>query len=560
MNLNQFFPIILDLVGGLGLFLLGMKNMSEGVQNVAGNRLRRMIGLATDNRFLAIGVGTFVTCMVQSSSVSTVMTVGLVNSGFMTLKQAIGVIFGANIGTTITGWILTLKIGKYGLPILGAAAFFFIFSRNERIRYTGMAIMGVGMVFFGLELMSSGLKPIRGMPEFVEWFSKFQADSYFGVLKCALAGCVLTMIVQSSSATLGITMGLASTGIIHFHTAAALVLGENIGTTITAYLASLGATKNAKRAAYSHAIFNVLGVLWATALFSVLVKVVISVLGHDPDTMVMKDGAETFPYIMAAIAMTHSGFNITNTLLFVPLLTPLSKLVTRLVPDSDAKEIPHLQFLDAGTVATPAIAIVQSRKGVIAMGDHVLKMLGMLQTVLESKDPQPELEKKITKREKILDNIQKEVTVFLSDVLAGRVTHDVMDRARCHLRMADEYESISDYLAKVSKMLVKLRKNNLGLSDEARNELVDLNQRVTSYIQHITQAAIDDNHDIMPQAKQEGTEINRLVKTYRKAHLERLTNNDIPALKSLIYTDTLNAFRRMRDHGFNLAEALAGEK
>ena len=560
MEHNQFLPILLNLIGGLGLFLLGMKNMSEGVQNVAGDRLRRMIGLATDNRFLAIAVGTGVTCMVQSSSVSTVMVVGLVNSGFMTLKQAIGCIFGANIGTTITGWILTLNIGKFGLPILGTAAFFFMFSKNERVRYTGMAIMGVGMVFFGLELMSSGLKPIRGMPEFVEWFSRFQADTYFGVLKCALVGCVLTMIVQSSSATLGITMGLASTGIIPFHTAAALVLGENIGTTITAYLASLGATKNAKRAAYSHGIFNVLGVLWATALFSVIVKIVVSVLGHDPDMMVMKEGAETFPYIMAAIAMVHTGFNITNTLLFIPLLTPLAALVTRLVPDTGEKEIHHLQHLDPGTVATPAIAIVQSKKEVVAMGEHVAKMLGMLQTVLESKEPQPKLEKKITHREKILDNIQKEVTVFLSDVLAGRVTHDVMDQARCHLRMADEYESISDYIAKVLKMLVKLRKNELGLSDVARNELLDLNQRVTHYIATITTAAHENRTDIMTEARSEGAEITRTVKTYRKQHLQRLTDENVPALKSIIYTDTLNAYRRMRDHGLNLAEALAGEK
>ena len=243
-----------DVVAGLGVFLLGMKYMSEGLQTIAGRRLRTMIGAATSNRFMGMAVGTGVTCLVQSSSVTTVMVVGFVNAGFMTLTQAIGVIMGANIGTTITGWIIALKIGKYGLPIMGVAALVFAFAKKDRLKFLAMAVMGVGMVFFGLELMKNGFKPIRGMEEFESWFSVFQANSYFGVLKCAAVGCILTMVVQSSSATLGITIGLASTGVIPFHTAAALVLGENIGTTITAYLASIGTTTNAKRAAYAHVV------------------------------------------------------------------------------------------------------------------------------------------------------------------------------------------------------------------------------------------------------------------------------------------------------------------
>ena len=232
--------MVFGVLGGLGIFLLGMKNMSEGMQAIAGARLRKMISAVTDNRFMACGVGTFVTSIVQSSSVTTVLVVGFVSAGLMTLAQAIGVIMGANIGTTITGWILALKIGKYGLPILGAAALVFLFSKNERSRFTGMAVMGIGMVFFGLELMSSGFKPMRTMPEFVEWFSAFDASTYFGMWKCVFVGCLLTCIVQSSSATLGITMGLAVNGMIGFETAAALVLGENIGTTVTAVLASIG--------------------------------------------------------------------------------------------------------------------------------------------------------------------------------------------------------------------------------------------------------------------------------------------------------------------------------
>ena len=246
MESSLFFVIAAEVVGGLGVFLLGMKNMSEGLQAVSGDRLRKMISAVTSNRFMGVLVGLLVTCLVQSSSVTTVMVVGFVNSGIMTLMQAIGVILGANIGTTITGWILVLHIGKYGLPMLGIAAFFFLFSKKDRLRYIGMTIMGVGMVFFGLELMKNGFKPLRSHEEFSAWFHAFQATSYLGIIKCALVGCVLTMVVQSSSATLGITIGLASTGVIEFQTAAALVMGENIGTTITAWLASLGTTTGAK--------------------------------------------------------------------------------------------------------------------------------------------------------------------------------------------------------------------------------------------------------------------------------------------------------------------------
>ncbi|MFC1736947.1 Na/Pi cotransporter family protein, partial [Candidatus Hydrogenedentota bacterium] len=201
--------MIFGTLGGLGIFLLGMKNMSEGMQAIAGNRLRRLIGAITSNRFMATGVGVAATCLVQSSSVTTIMSIGFVNAGLMTLRQAIGVIMGANIGTTITGWILVLKIGKYGLPILGAAAFVHLFSKNERRRFIAMAIMGIGMIFFGIELLKAGVEPIREMPEFEAWFQKFQATSYGGVLLCALVGCICTLIVESSSATLAITMTLA---------------------------------------------------------------------------------------------------------------------------------------------------------------------------------------------------------------------------------------------------------------------------------------------------------------------------------------------------------------
>ena len=266
------FSILLDMlfmgVGGLSIFLLGMNNMSNGMQAIAGNKMRQLIRAVTNNRFMALGIGFLVTAIIQSSSVTTVMVVGFVNAQLMTLTQAIGVILGANIGTTVTGWILVLKIGKYGLPLLGFAGLYFLFCKNERNRYFARMVMGIGMVFFGLGLMKNGFKPIRSEPEFLSLFQAFSPETISGLLLCAITGAIVTGIVQSSSASVGIVMGMASTGVITFSASVALVLGMNIGTTITAFLASLGTNTNAKRTAYAHTFINVVGALIVLPFFS----------------------------------------------------------------------------------------------------------------------------------------------------------------------------------------------------------------------------------------------------------------------------------------------------
>jgi len=550
----------MPVVGGLGIFLLGMKHMSEGMQAVAGERLRHLIGSITSNRLVACAVGTLVTCMIQSSSVTTVMVVGLVNGGFMTLLQAIGVIVGANIGTTITGWILVLKIGKYGLPMLGLAALVYLFARREKFRYTAMAVMGVGMVFFGLELMAGGFKPLRGMPGFVEWFSRFSADGYLGVLKCAMVGCVLTMLVQSSSATLGITIGLAEAGMIPFHTAAALVLGENIGTTITALLASIGATTNARRAAVSHMIFNVAGVLWITALFPVYMKVVARVVGADPGVAVMASGGEVYPLMRQGIALTHSGFNVVNTIIFLPLIPLLARLVTRLLPEKREKETPHLTFLDVRMLSTPAIGIQQSFDEVVRMGEHVEKMLGMLREVVAQGKADPAKEKKLFHREEILDVVQKEIVEFLSSMLSGNISRDVIVEGRHQLRMADEYESVSDYIVTIMKLHLKLRQSGLSMSEEAASQLMDLHDRVTEYVRFVDTAVREGNRDMLSKARTQGDAITHVMKDYRQGHLARVEKNSCDPMTSMAFTDMLTAYRKIKDHVLNIAEALAGEK
>ena len=641
--MSQALEIIFQVCGGLGIFLLGMKNMSEGMQAVAGERLRKMIGAITNNRLMASGVGTLVTCIIQSSSVTTVMVVGMVNASIMTLTQAIGVILGANIGTTITGWILVIKIGKYGLPLLGISAFFYLFSKKDTIRFFSMFLVGLGMVFFGLELMKEGFSPITEMTGFVEWFHRFSPDSYLGVWKCVLVGAALTAIVQSSSATLGITIALALTGVIDYTTAAALILGENIGTTITAFLASLGAFTNARRAAYAHVVFNVIGVFWITLLFVPYTKMVsrvntwlevdnipvisvnngdhskikeyaqqyhieaslfythengeqINSQGHryehgtiyDKDGKVLKkdvayvlpqdfithmdhhditdlpsykqDGVE-YPFTGSAIAFTHSGFNIVNTLLFLPFIGFLAKFLIRLVPDKGVEK-PRLTYLNVRMLDTPAIAIEQSYKELIKMGHETQDMLRMFKPMLSNKEPNRQTAEQIFQKENDLDVIQKEIVEFIGDMMAGNITHEVMQDASSHLRMADEMESISDYIQGLLKLRLKMRNTNLQFSEGGLEDLISLHEKVEEYINLINKGIEqeDNTPEYFSEMRTKGLAVTNLMKECRERHLARVGNSEVNPLMSLIYTDMLTAYRRIKDHAYNIAEVLIGEK
>jgi phosphate:Na+ symporter len=545
-----------NVIGGLGIFLLGIKYMSEGLQTIAGNRLRTLIGAMTRNRLMAMAVGTGVTCLVQSSSVTTVMVVGFVNAGFMTLGQAIGVIMGANIGTTITGWILVLTIGKYGLPLLGISALVFRFSRREGLRYLAMATMGVGMVFFGLELMKNGFRPIRQMEEFSKWFVAFSADNYFGVLKCAMVGCVLTMIVQSSSATLGITIGLAATGVIRFEAAAALVLGENIGTTITACLASIGTTTNAKRAAYAHVIFNLTGVAWITTLFGPYLVVVKHFLGDGFTNLEELNPRQ----VTAAIAAVHTGFNVTNTLVFLPFTRRLADFLTRLVPERAYREPPHLTKLDSRLLTTPVIGVEQSRIEILRMADMLRKMLFRVGAIISSKAADDQSVKKVFHTEEVMDIMQKEVTIFLTDLLSASVTHDVADEARRLLRMADEYESISDYTANIVKLHLRLHESNLELSPIDRQNILELHQEVQDYVEMVKTGYEENHPEIVSKAHTRGDGVTHRIRELRNQHLVQVAQRHSEPLMTVIYTDMLNAYRRVKDHAMNVAEVVAGEK
>lgn len=559
MEISAFVSLVCELLGGIGLFLLGMKCLSDGMQAVAGSSLRRWIAAVTRNRFLALFVGVGVTCVVQSSTMVTVMTVGFVNSGIMTLRQAIGVIMGANIGTTLTGWILVLNIGKYGAAIVGVACFVYLFSKSDRWRYWGMAALGIGLVFFGFEIMKDACGIIKENPSFVQWFQQFQADSFIGVLKCAMVGCFLTVLIQSSTATLGITISLAFQGVISYETAAALVLGENIGTTITAFIASLGATANARRAALFHICFNLIGVCWVMLIFQWYIQGIQALVGGNVNEAVIVDDQTIYPRTTAAIAATHSLFSILNTMLFLPFVPLCEAILNRVIRARQIKERAQLTDLDTRLTETPILAIQQSRNEIEKMGDGCEKMLAWLGDLREQDTPDKDMGDRLKEREQIFDSVQEEVAVFVTDLLSNSLPHSVAAEARRQLSLADEFESVSDYLVSLDKFDRKLRRDGFRFTDSQRQDLRTLNERTLTYVRLVNESLLKGNRHVVRDTDAISKRIKSDIKQLRRKHLEDLSSGTIPPQVSVAFLAALNAYARVRDHLENIAETIASE-
>lgn len=538
---RMYLDIIFNVLGGLGIFLYGMDNMSSGMQKLAGQRLKKILALLTTNRVMAILMGMGVTMLVQSSSVSTVMTIGFVNASLLTLKQALGVIFGANIGTTITGWILVLNIGKYGLPIVGAGAILYMFLKGDRAKTKALTFMGLGMIFLGLQIMSNGLKPVRSMPEFVSMFHMFSADTYFGVVKVAAIGALITAIVQSSSATLGITITLAVQGLIDYPTAVALVLGENVGTTITAILATLNANVNAKRAAYAHTIINTLGVIWVTAVFPYYLKF-LSNFGNPEANITM------------AIATAHTMFNVTNVLIFTPFIGVMADLLTKIVKD-DGKKDDRVTKIDFLMLKTPSVVVGQTKTEILTMGKYIEEMFGTLDNIYVNNEFISE--EKVAQMRKIeddLDLFQKEITDANFVILNKNITDKMKMDTRNNLEVCDEYETISDYLMRVTNSLKKLQDNSIDLTDEEKSTLKEFNEDTRELFRNVNTAYALKNREILMKAI---TKANKITEKYRKAkqiHLQDGGQENPIAMLTTSYMDILNHYRRVRDHIFNIIE------
>lgn len=541
----MYLDVLFKVVGGLGLFLYGMENMSSGMQKIAGDKLKKILAALTTNRIMAILMGIFVTGLAQSSSVSTVMTIGFINASLLTLQQGLGVILGANIGTTITGWLLALNIGKYGLPIVGFAAIAFMFVKGEKSRTRALTVMGFGFIFLGLELMSKGLSPLRTLPEFINLFHSFKADSFFGVVKVAMVGALLTGVVQSSAATLGITITLATQGLIDYPTAVALVLGENVGTTVTALLASLGASSNAKRAAYAHTLINIVGVMWATITF----RPYLSILAHFSDSTVN---------MATAIATAHTMFNIINVILFIPFIGYLAKFLCTIVKDDDNGVI-RVTKLSSLMVTLPNVIIDQTRTEVLTMASNIKEIFFKLEEVYYNPSKLEAYNEEIDAIEEKLDLYEKEVSDANFTILNKGLEASYVEETRGNLITCDEYETISDYLKRVSNSLMRLKKDDLELTQERKETLQKLNHMVFDFFDDINKAYKTKDRDLFMLSISKYTAIKNLYKEARHGHFDKEAQNDetIPAKLSTGYMDILNYYRRATDHVYNIIEHFA---
>lgn len=459
------------------------------------------------------------------------------------MKQALGVIFGANIGTTITGWILVLNIGKYGLPMVGAGAILYMFLKGEKAKTRALTFMGLGMIFLGLQLMSNGLKPVRSMPEFVRLFSLFSADSYFGVLKVAFVGALITAIVQSSSATLGITITLAVQGLIDYPTAVALVLGENVGTTITAFLATLNANANAKRAAYAHTIINTIGVIWVTGIFPYYLDF-LSNFGS-PETN-----------ITMAIATAHTMFNVSNVIIFTPFIGILADFLTKIVKD-DEKTSERITHIDELMLKTPSVVVGQTKTEVLTMGKNISEMFSTLKDIYQSNRSISEDEvKRMRKIEDDLDIYQKEITTANFIILNNKnITDNLKIDTKNNLEVCDEYETISDYLMRIISSLKRLQDNSIPLTEEEKNTLSTMNKDTEELFRNINTAYATKNKEMMIRSIEKANAITENYRIAKDKHLVNAGCHETPiAMLTTSYMDTLNYYRRVRDHIYNIIE------
>lgn len=565
--------IFFQVFGGLGLFLMGMKIMSEGMQKTAGDKLRKTLNYITSNRFLAIFVGLAITAVIQSSSATTVMAVGFANASLLSLKQAIGVILGANIGTTVTGWIVTLKIVKYSMPIIGTGVFIRFFSKNEKWKYAGEIIFGFGILFLGMETMKLGFAPLRESDGFISFFTKVDGLNYFSVLLGVLIGAITTFIVQSSSATIGITIALASQGLINFEGAVSLILGENIGTTITALLASVGANYHAKRAALAHTLFNVMGVLVVVSLFFPFVRIVESVIPGLANFSVKSaeeisrygNAIGTKPFIGAHIAAAHSIFNISNVILFSFLIPFIANICKKLIPKpvgESSLNHPDYSFVDSVIVDTPSLGIAETEKKLNEMTSLITDSSLFVEKIIESDAGSNENCDKVLRAEKVLDNYKKFINEFLislsSHSLSDKDAHDIGD----FITLSNNLEKYGDHLEHIALIFDKINRKKLSISEEMRNTILDIFKNNNEFFQ--TAFSIlskdGDGRGFIEKAHVINRRIKKLIKEAKVNLFDRLNKRIYKNDSVLQYMDILNYLDGMRAQAFNISEVTTGSR
>jgi phosphate:Na+ symporter len=554
--------IIFQTLGGLGLFIFGMRLMSDGLKKVAGKKLRAVLSAVSSNRVIACATGTLVTSMVQSSSATTVMLVGFVDAGLMTLTQAVGVVLGANIGTTVTAQLIAFNISSYAPPIIALGVLLRFFFSSRGWRQWGEVFLGFGILFFGLSTMKAGLAPLKGEPSFVTFLTRFQAQDLNEILLSVLAGAALTMAVQSSSATVGITMALASQGLLSFEGSVAMILGENIGTTITAQLAAIGSNVNARQTAMAHTLFNVLGVAFIITIFPYFVDIVTyvttSVFGvASPDFLL---GGEK-PFISRHIANAHTLFNVINAILFLFLLPYLVKIAIGLTPSGKRErldEIFHIKYLDRRYLDQPEVALVQVKREIIRMGEETKTMFAEVTGGLKIRNSS--ILEKWMEREDVLDNLQKEITDFLVKVMQQNLVVEESKEITSFLRMTNNIERIGDELEDIAEALHKMIEDRLFFSEQAILDYMAITSEAREFLVLVLDGIKKNGKEIMPEAVRLVERVNQMTEEMRLSHHDRLVEGTCEIDRGMIFIDILNAFEKMGGFCYNIAQAVAGVK
>ena len=565
---------IFTLLGAMGMFLYGMNLMSSGLQKAAGDRLRGFLSAMTSNPFKRVLTGVGITALIQSSSATTVMVVSFVNAGLLTLVQAIGVIMGANIGTTITAWMVSLLGFKADISILAVPlmllGFLFSNSKKNQHKNIGELIVGFSLLFLGLSFMKESVPDLKQTPEVLEFVRQWSGYGFWSVLIFLGVGTVLTLILQSSSATMAITLIMLSMGWIPFPMACAMVLGENIGTTITANIAASVGNPSAKRAALSHTIFNVFGVIWALALFRPflgLVGKIIELLGFPNPAAAgfaveNPDGADGTAALYG-LSMLHTLFNLINTLILVWVTELIAKVVTKLVKEPENKEEKafRLKYIEAGPLATPELATEQAFKEIIHFARISKNGLGYARAAINETDADKfeELRAKLVKYEEISDRIEYEIATFLNAVSAQEISERTSYMIKAMYKIIGELESLGDSGESISRILSRRNVHNKSFDSETikkLNAMVDLVENTYDVMIENLTLAFDGKLEEISNAYAAEDRINNLRNNLRDEEIESIESDRKNYQTSVYYMDIVSEFETMGDFMINISQTL----
>jgi Na/Pi-cotransporter len=559
MGLNQT-KLLVTLLGGLAIFIFGMKVMSEGLQRVAGPRLKNILQFFTRNRIIGVMIGATVTGLIQSSSACTVMVVGFVNAGLLSLQQSVGIVFGSNIGTTITAQIIAFKLHNLALPAVTIGLAIQMISKKNTPKFWGQVLMGFGLLFLGMSMMSSTLKPLRTSPTFISFFQGFDCSPINGimpltaVLWAVFIGTATTVIVQSSSATVGLVIALAGSGLLNFYTAVPVVLGDNIGTTITANLAAIGGTRTARRTALVHTLFNVIGTMVMIALFYVPYKkqpVFLYFIDLITPGNVFSGHPEN---ITRHIANAHSIFNVMCVIILLPFTTVLSWIATKLVPIKESEKKQQLVYLEPHLLRTPSIAIVQAARELAYMTRRSMKMVEDAYKCLRENTLQ--WEQDVNRREEIVDDLQEKISNYLAKLTAQPLTEEEAEVVPVLMHAVHDAERIGDLATNILKLAERRIERRTVLSPLSIDDLDEMFQLVDTQCNLVFEGLNEANPDVAQLCLANEEKLNSLRRRFANKHTKYIDAEAASARETVLVLDAISMFERIGDHLANMAERI----